>query len=79
MKVWSEEANQKAAAKARRMLQDKQRSRTLRQAFELFDLDGGGSIESGELHTLLKGLGIQTTQQETLDILNEVKCAPPAT
>lgn len=44
----------------------------LREAFELFDLDGGGSIEAPELHTLLDGLGIKVTQQEAMDLVHEV-------
>jgi len=38
---------------------------------QLFDLDGDGSIQHTELHTLLEGLGIKVTEEELLDLVNE--------
>ena len=61
-----------AQKKAKALYEDKQRMKMLREAFELFDLDGGGSIEANELHCLLEGLGIKVTEQEALDLVHEV-------
>jgi Ca2+-binding EF-hand superfamily protein len=63
----------KAVERAREMQDDKPKMRMLRRAFDLFDLDGGGSIEGDELCTLLKGLGIQATEEEALAMIQEVQ------
>lgn len=54
--------------------QDKKKVKDLRDAFNFFDLDGGGSIGYNELSTLLSGLGVQCTPEEARDLLME---APP--
>lgn len=43
-----------------------------REAFDLFDLDGGGTISAGELATVLNALGQSPTQQEILDMVTAV-------
>lgn len=43
-----------------------------RVAFETFDKDGGGDLSVDELRALLKALGMDLTEAETQDFLNEV-------
>ncbi|XP_078612782.1 uncharacterized protein LOC144882674 [Branchiostoma floridae x Branchiostoma japonicum] len=43
-----------------------------REAFELFDKDGNGSIDAGELGTVMKSLGQKPTETELQDMINEV-------
>ncbi|KAJ8309338.1 hypothetical protein KUTeg_014212 [Tegillarca granosa] len=43
-----------------------------REAFNLFDEDGGGSITAKELGTVMKSLGQNPTEQEIEDMINEV-------
>ncbi|XP_031554593.1 calmodulin-like protein 12 [Actinia tenebrosa] len=44
----------------------------LREAFCLFDKDGGGSISQCELGEVMKSLGLSPTQQELIDMIAEV-------
>ena len=44
----------------------------LRQAFNLFDTDRGGNISSKELGYAMRSLGMNPTEKDILDILNEV-------
>ncbi|CAH1245067.1 CALM1 [Branchiostoma lanceolatum] len=43
-----------------------------REAFELFDKDGNGSIDAEELGTVMKELGQNPTKSELKDMINEV-------
>ncbi|VDN04496.1 unnamed protein product [Thelazia callipaeda] len=43
-----------------------------KEAFHLFDKDGNGSISSKELGVAMRSLGQNPTEQELLDIVNEV-------
>ena len=43
----------------------------LKQAFNLFDVDGGGTVNSRELGTAMRSLGMNPTETEILDMLNE--------
>ena len=70
--VWSNHRDEKKVKEAQARFRDKEWMKTLRRAFDLFDLDGGGSIEADELHTMLKGLGITATPEEVKDLVNEV-------
>ena len=45
----------------------------LRQAFNEFDVDGGGTINTRELGYAMRSLGMNPTETELLDIINEVK------
>ena len=44
----------------------------LRQAFDIFDTDSGGNISSKELGYAMRSLGMNPTEKDILDILNEV-------
>ena len=44
----------------------------LKQAFNEFDVDGGGSINTGELGYAMRAMGMNPTEQELLDLINEV-------
>ena len=46
----------------------------LRQAFNLFDADCGGNISSKELGYAMRSLGMNPTEKDILDILNEGRC-----
>ena len=44
----------------------------IRSAFELFDRDNSGSIDSHELKDAMKALGIYLTKDETVELLKRV-------
>ena len=43
-----------------------------KEAFSLFDKDGGGSIDAKELGTVMRSLGQNPTEAELQDMINEV-------
>jgi len=43
----------------------------LKQAFNEFDVDGGGSINTGELGYAMRAMGMNPTEAELLDLINE--------
>lgn len=43
-----------------------------REAFDLFDKDGNGSIDTKELGTVMKSLQMKPTDAELKDMINEV-------
>ena len=45
----------------------------LKQAFNEFDVDGGGSINTGELGYAMRAMGMNPTEAELLDLINEVR------
>ena len=45
----------------------------LKQAFNEFDVDGGGSINTGELGYAMRAMGMNPTEAELLDLINEVQ------
>ena len=45
----------------------------LKQAFNEFDVDGGGTINTRELGYAMRSLGMNPTETELLDIINDVK------
>ena len=45
----------------------------LMQAFNEFDVDGGGTINTRELGYAMRSLGMNPTETELLDIINEVR------
>ena len=47
----------------------------LKQAFEMFDRDQGGSINTKELGCTMRAMGMNPTEAEILDLLNEVTLA----
>ena len=44
----------------------------LKQAFNEFDVDGGGTINTRELGYAMRSLGMNPTEAEILDLINEV-------
>jgi len=44
----------------------------VREAFELFDKDHSGYINSKELGMVMRSLGQNPTEQELMDMINEV-------
>merc|ERR1712216_54853 len=44
----------------------------LREAFELFDTDGSGSIELAELHTAMSALGFEPKKHEIQKMVNDM-------
>eukprot|EP00930_Biecheleria_cincta_P084316 TRINITY_DN73801_c0_g1_i1.p1 TRINITY_DN73801_c0_g1~~TRINITY_DN73801_c0_g1_i1.p1 ORF type:complete len:202 (-),score=57.99 TRINITY_DN73801_c0_g1_i1:106-711(-) len=44
----------------------------IKQAFDLFDADGSGDIDSKELHTAMRELGFKTTKEEIDKMISEV-------
>ena len=43
-----------------------------KQAFDEFDVDGGGTINTKELGLAMRAMGMNPTEAEILDLLNEV-------
>jgi len=43
-----------------------------RTAFDMFDKDGDGTITTKELGTVMRSLGQNPTEQELIDMVNEV-------
>jgi len=43
----------------------------LKQAFNEFDVDGGGTINTTELGYAMRAMGMNPTEQELLDLINE--------
>ncbi|XP_033764298.1 calmodulin-A-like [Pecten maximus] len=43
-----------------------------KEAFDLFDKDGDGRVSARELETVMKSLGQEPTEQELVDMINEV-------
>jgi Ca2+-binding EF-hand superfamily protein len=50
----------------------------LQQAFNEFDVDGGGSINTGELGYAMRAMGMNPTEAELLDLINEVESPVPS-
>ena len=44
----------------------------LKQAFNEFDVDGGGTINTKELGYAMRAIGMNPTEAEILDLINEV-------
>ena len=55
----------------------KEQVEELRQAFDLFDKDKGGSISTRELGYTMRAMGMNPTEAEILDLLCEVRLAGP--
>ena len=49
----------------------------LKQAFNEFDIDGGGTISTQELGWAMRAMGMNPTEAEILDLLCEVRLAGP--
>ena len=45
----------------------------LKQAFNEFDNDGSGTITTKELGYAMRAMGMNPTEQELLDLINEVR------
>ena len=45
----------------------------LKQAFNEFDVDGGGTINTKELGYAMRAMGMNPTEAEILDLINEVR------
>ncbi len=44
----------------------------MKQAFNEFDVDGGGTINTRELGYAMRAMGMNPTEAELLDLINEV-------
>ena len=51
-----------------------QQLETFRSAFNLYDMNGDGSIESKELYLVMKNLGVTIEEDELTDMLLEIGC-----
>ena len=45
----------------------------LKQAFNEFDVDGGGTINTKELGWAMRAMGMNPTENELLELINEVE------
>merc|ERR1712031_110621 len=54
-----------------KMLTDEQKAE-LKEAFELFDTDGSGAVDSSELHTAMKALGFEPKKEEIAKMVREM-------
>ena len=45
----------------------------LKEAFNEFDVDGGGSINTSELGYAMRAMGMNPTEADLLDLINEVR------
>ena len=45
----------------------------LKQAFNEFDVDGGGTINTKELGWAMRAMGMNPTENELLELINEVQ------
>merc|ERR1712070_941713 len=54
-----------------KMLTDEQKQE-LREAFDLFDTDGSGAVDSSELHTAMKALGFEPKKEEIAKMVREM-------
>ena len=45
----------------------------LKQAFNEFDIDGGGTINTRELGWAMRAMGMNPTENELLELINEVQ------
>ncbi|KAK8888999.1 Centrin-1 [Tritrichomonas musculus] len=61
----------KQDAKGRGELSEEQRQE-IREAFDLFDTDGSGSIDAKELKVAMKALGFEPTKEEIRRMINDV-------
>merc|ERR1711966_502995 len=52
-------------------LSDEQKQE-LREAFDLFDTDGSGAVDSSELHTAMKALGFEPKKEEIAKMVREM-------
>merc|ERR1711998_1833 len=52
-------------------LTDEQKSE-LREAFDLFDTDGSGAVDSAELYTAMKALGFESKKEEITKMVKEM-------
>ena len=46
----------------------------LREAFNEFDTDGGGTITTKELGYAMRAMGMNPTENELLELINEARC-----
>lgn len=47
-------------------------SPAFREVFNLFDINGGGTIDANELNSALQSVDIQLTRQEIVDVLHVI-------
>ncbi|KAH0795740.1 centrin [Histomonas meleagridis] len=64
-------AQTKTDVKAREELSEEHRQE-IREAFDLFDTDGSGSIDAKELKVAMKALGFDPTKEEIRRMINDV-------
>lgn len=50
----------------------KEQVEEFKEAFELFDKDGDGRVTAGELGVVMQSLGHRPTEQELVDMVNEI-------
>ncbi|PFH37144.1 centrin family protein [Besnoitia besnoiti] len=65
-----------AGAKIRRSIRlelSEEQRRDIKEAFDLFDTDGTGSIDAKELKVALRALGFEPTKEEMKKLLNEIE------
>merc|ERR1712139_714552 len=64
------DAANKRAAELKGLTEEQKQE--LREAFDLFDTDGSGAVDSSELHTAMKALGFEPKKEEIAKMVREM-------
>ncbi|KAL1144200.1 hypothetical protein V6Z11_A11G213900 [Gossypium hirsutum] len=65
-------ASQKGKPKGRQQGLSQQKRQEIKEAFELFDTDGSGTIDAKELNVAMRALGFEMTEEEIKQMIADV-------